>query len=141
MSRRIGRLDPVEEADVSASLDRVAELLEAAARELRDFAGSSRGDLDPLVGGEAQCDVPGQEPVAPPPMTPPISTETSPVPTTDLPLLMTRAEVAQLLRIHERTVRRLRLDPEMQFPEPIQLGTSLRWKRSSIMRWIASKAQ
>ncbi len=123
MSRRIGRLDPVEEADVSASLDRVAELLEAAARELRDFAGSSRGDLDPLVGGEAQCDVPGQEPVAPPPMTPPISTETSPVPTTD------------------RTVRRLRLDPEMQFPEPIQLGTSLRWKRSSIMRWIASKAQ
>jgi predicted DNA-binding transcriptional regulator AlpA len=122
----------------NASLVAVLSDLAAIGRKLVETSESA---LALLERGEAQCDVPGPEPVAPPIMTPLTSTETSPVTTADLPLLMTRAEVAQFLRIHERTVGRLRADPGMQFPEPVHLGTALRWKRSSIMRWIGSRAR
>jgi predicted DNA-binding transcriptional regulator AlpA len=126
-------------APIIPALDRVAGLLEEAARELRTLAGTSRGDLDPLRGVEAQCDVPEPEPVAPPPMTPPTSTEASPVTTADLPMLMTRTEIVGLLRIHARTFARLRADPEVEFPEPVRIGSALRWRRSSIMRWLAAR--
>src|SRR5204863_8394305 len=86
---------------VTASLERAAALLETAARELRELAGSSRTPLAPPRGVEAECDVPGMEPEAA--MTPPTTIETTEPTTTELPMLMTRAEVVGLLRIHPRT--------------------------------------
>jgi predicted DNA-binding transcriptional regulator AlpA len=123
---------------VSASLERAAALLETAARELRKLAGTSGTPLAPPRGAEAECDVPGTEPAAA--MAPPISTETSPSAIADLPMLLTRAEVVGLLRIHPRTFGRLRVDPEVGFPEPVRLGSALRWRRTSIMRWLAARA-
>lgn len=110
-------------ATVSASLDHVAELLEAAARELRNLAGSSKGDLDPLREGEAEC---GRSPTMP----------HSP----DPGVLMRRHEVAELLRVDLRTLDRWRADPTMKFPEAVRRGRVLRWKRTSIERWLASRA-
>jgi predicted DNA-binding transcriptional regulator AlpA len=126
-------------APIIPALDHVAALLEEAARELRSMAGSSGGDLDPLRGVEAQCDVPGPEPVAPPPMTPPTSTAASPVTTADLPMLMTRREVAALLRIQPRTLSRWCADPSVGFPEPCHRARVLRWRRTAIERWLAAR--
>ncbi len=59
---------------------------------------------------------------------------------TEINELMTRAEVAELLRIDPRTLDRLRADPEARFPRPIQLGRLVRWRRSTIERWLTARA-
>jgi predicted DNA-binding transcriptional regulator AlpA len=48
--------------------------------------------------------------------------------------LLTAAEVAGLLRIDPRTLRSLR--HERSFPRPVQVGRSLRWRRSAVERYL-----
>jgi excisionase family DNA binding protein len=48
--------------------------------------------------------------------------------------LLTAAEVAGLLRIDQRTLRSLR--HERSFPRPVQVGRSLRWRRSAVERYL-----
>lgn len=48
--------------------------------------------------------------------------------------LLTVAEVAGLLRIDQRTLRSLR--HERSFPRPVQVGRSLRWRRSAVERYL-----
>lgn len=124
----------------TASIDRVADLLEEAAREIRSLAGTSGIPLPSLGGVEAECDSNGQEPEEHQIMTPPTTIEAPTNAVDSPPLLMTRREVADLLRIHERTLGRIRADPEVRFPEPVQLGSALRWRRATIMRWLAARA-
>ena len=50
------------------------------------------------------------------------------------PPLMTRKEVATLLRIHVRDLRRLVL--EGVFPPGIKLGRRVRWRRKTVERWL-----
>ena len=53
--------------------------------------------------------------------------------------LMTRREVAALLRIDLRTLGRWRSDPSVGFPEPVHRARVLRWKRTAIERWLAAR--
>lgn len=50
------------------------------------------------------------------------------------PLFITAAELAKLLRISTRTLWRLRSAKKM--PEPIRLGTAVRWRIDVIQDWI-----
>ena len=54
-----------------------------------------------------------------------------PVPTE----VLTRDEVAALLRIHPRDLRRLVL--EGAFPAGFKVGRRLRWRRATVERWIS----
>ena len=56
--------------------------------------------------------------------------EALPVPTA----LMTRDEVAGLLRVHARDLRRLVL--EGAFPPGFKVGRRLRWRRETVEAWI-----
>jgi excisionase family DNA binding protein len=48
--------------------------------------------------------------------------------------LMTIAEVAELLRVSQRTVDRMR--QEGTIIQPIKVGRQLRWRKSEILQWI-----
>jgi predicted DNA-binding transcriptional regulator AlpA len=78
-----------------------------------------------LRAGEAECRSPGNEPEAQMP--------TSPT------ALMTRREIAALLRIDARTLSRWRSDPNVGFPEPCHRARVLRWRRTAIERWLAAR--
>lgn len=53
------------------------------------------------------------------------------------PLLMTKSELADDLRCSDRQVDKLVTAGDL--PEPIRVGASPRWSRSTIVEWIASK--
>jgi predicted DNA-binding transcriptional regulator AlpA len=114
-----------DDALASTGLGRVADLLEEAAREIRSFAGSSRGDLDPLGAHEAECRPPGSEPEA-----------TDPMPTPKPSLLLTQRQVAELLQVGTRTLARLRRDPRAKFPGPMKRARALRWRCKDIEAWL-----
>lgn len=117
---------------MSATNDRIAALMEQLARELRGAPETSTNSIPFLREAEAQCasaherEKEKEEMIAPPVAPPPV--------------LMTRPEVAELLRIDIRTLHRIRADPNARFPRPIQIGSAIRWRRNSIERWIASRA-
>lgn len=48
--------------------------------------------------------------------------------------LLSAKEVADLLDAHERSVRRWSL--EGRIPKPVQLGRSVRWRRTELVRWL-----
>jgi excisionase family DNA binding protein len=50
------------------------------------------------------------------------------------PLMMTVDEVAEALGISTRQVWRLRSKGDI--PEPLNIGRSVRWRRSDVLRWI-----
>ena len=108
--------------------DRIAALMDQLAREIRGSAETSKDALPSLRDPEAQC-VSNAQPrekennkmIASP---------------TEPPVLMTRAEVAELIRIDLRTLDRWRADPEVRFPVPVRVGRVLRWRRSSVERWL-----
>jgi excisionase family DNA binding protein len=50
------------------------------------------------------------------------------------PLMMTVGEVADALGISTRQVWRLRCKGDI--PEPVNIGRSVRWRRSDVLRWI-----
>lgn len=54
-----------------------------------------------------------------------------PVPVTTL---LTRDEVAEILRVHPRDLRRLVLAGE--FPAGIKVGRRLRWRRTTLEKWL-----
>lgn len=58
---------------------------------------------------------------------------------TDPHSLLTAADVAALLQIDVRTLRRMR--HERSFPRPTRVGRSLRWKRSLVERWLDGSAR
>jgi predicted DNA-binding transcriptional regulator AlpA len=87
----------------------------------RKLVDSSESALALLNRAEAQCDVP-ETPMS-----------TSPA------ALMTRSEVAALLRIDPRTLSRWCADPSFGFPEPVHRARVLRWKRTAIERWLAAR--
>lgn len=114
-------------APQDSALARVADLLEEAAREIRNLAGSSRGDLDPLDVDEAECLSSGREPV----------------PETTMPTashLLTREETIAVLRVGERSFSRLRSDRAQKFPGPVR-GRPLRWRRGDIEKWLARRSR
>jgi excisionase family DNA binding protein len=52
------------------------------------------------------------------------------------PVLVTVKEVAELLGVSDRHVRRLTDSGAM--PPPLRLGTLVRWRRTDIEAWIAA---
>jgi predicted DNA-binding transcriptional regulator AlpA len=112
------RQDPV------AVEERLAHVLEQLAAECRKLAGSSGIHVDSLGAREAECRPSPREAHMP----------TSPTTPT---ALLTRAEVAGLLRVGDRTLARLRSDPRAKFPQPIKRARALRWRRGEVEKWIA----
>lgn len=55
------------------------------------------------------------------------------------PALLTSGEVARVMRVHERTLRRLRTDNPTGFPAPLQLGRALRWRASEVKAWMEGR--
>jgi predicted DNA-binding transcriptional regulator AlpA len=104
----------------------LARILADLAAVGRKLVETSESALALLERAEAQC----VSPETPMPASP---TET-------LSALMTRREVAALLRIEPRTLSRLRADPEFEFPDPVHVGSAVRWRRSSVMRWVAARS-
>lgn len=56
-----------------------------------------------------------------------------------IPELFTAREVAQVLRISERSVWRLLL--EKKIPAPLHVGRAARWKKSDIELWFETATQ
>lgn len=106
-------------------LERVAALLEEAARELRTLGRSSGNGLATLHNDEAECPSPTGSTMDP-----------SPTATT----LMTGTEVCAHLRIDARTLRRWRSDPSKNFPQAVRRARPLRWRRITIERWLTARA-
>jgi excisionase family DNA binding protein len=52
------------------------------------------------------------------------------------PLMMTADELAETLCISKRQVWRLKAKGGL--PKPVNIGTSVRWRRSDILEWIAA---
>ena len=55
----------------------------------------------------------------------------------ELPDLLTREELADLLRVDARTLRRLELQGDV--PPAISIGGSKRWRRAAITRWLRER--
>lgn len=53
--------------------------------------------------------------------------------------LLTAMQLAELLNISERTLYRLKSRGSL--PAPIQLGGSVRWRRTEILEWVADGCQ
>jgi predicted DNA-binding transcriptional regulator AlpA len=51
--------------------------------------------------------------------------------------LMNATETAAALGVHRRTLHRMRQEPN--FPKPIKVGTSRRWKRSDVERFMRAR--
>ena len=106
---------------MSASDSRLADILERIARELRDPAGIT---LPSLGDDEAVHDVAAQTPRQKGNVM-----ETS--------LLLSTVEVGAMLNLHPRTVRRMWRAGVL--PGAIQIGKSVRWRRSDIERWLEAQ--
>jgi predicted DNA-binding transcriptional regulator AlpA len=104
--------------------EQLAIILERIAHELRQSAGTSTNALALLGAAE------GSHGRAKP--RPAMNTLTT---TSDL---MTAGDVAKLLHLDVRTVRRMRL--MSQIPDPVRIGNALRWRRRDIERWIEERA-
>jgi len=52
------------------------------------------------------------------------------------PLMMTADELAETLCISKRQVWRLKAKGDL--PKPVNIGTSVRWRRSDVLEWIAA---
>lgn len=62
--------------------------------------------------------------------------------TTEIPTLLTREEVADLLGVTTETLRIWRADPEMAFPPPLRLSArTTRWTAEQITDWLASRME
>jgi excisionase family DNA binding protein len=57
----------------------------------------------------------------------------------DFPALLTSTEVARLLRVNERTLRRLRTEDSDSFPKPLQLGRVIRWRADDVKAWMEGR--
>lgn len=57
--------------------------------------------------------------------------------TVDTLEMLTKKDVARLLRVTDRHVHNL--VQAGRFPAPIKLGTSVRWPRAVILSWLAAQ--
>ncbi|MFN0009297.1 MAG: helix-turn-helix transcriptional regulator [Planctomycetota bacterium] len=105
-------------------LTHVAELLEAAARELRSASGTWGIGLHTLLEPEAEC--------VPESNTPP--RDAMPI---EKPMLMTAAQVAAEFQIHERTLGRMVAAGEG--PKPIKVRGATRFRRTAVEKWVARR--
>ena len=55
------------------------------------------------------------------------------------PIMMTADELAETLCISKRQVWRLKAKGDI--PKPVNIGRSVRWRRSDILEWIAGGCQ
>jgi predicted DNA-binding transcriptional regulator AlpA len=110
--------------------ERLAQILEHLATECRKLVGTSEGGL-PLLREDPQHPVDVET-------TPSVIEAVEPE-TTARPILLTRREVADLLRIGERSLARWQNDPRAKFPKPIRRGRVVRWRRVQIDRWLARR--
>jgi predicted DNA-binding transcriptional regulator AlpA len=99
----------------------LARILADLAAVGRKLVETSESGLALLREREAQC----------------VSPET-PMPSSPT-ALMTRREVAAMLRIEPRTLSRWCADPSVGFPEPCHRARVLRWRRTAIERWLAAR--
>lgn len=58
---------------------------------------------------------------------------------TETPLTIKKPAVCKLLEISERKLELLVRDGD--FPNPIKIGGSVRWRRETIVAWLESKDQ
>jgi excisionase family DNA binding protein len=58
---------------------------------------------------------------------------------TDMDPVLDHHDLAKLLNVGDRTLRRMRNDGRI--PDPIMLGTKPRWLRSRIDAWLAKEAR
>jgi predicted DNA-binding transcriptional regulator AlpA len=101
----------IPEALTSSAATAIAEILERAAADIRARVGSSRIRLDDLGHDGAHDDV-----------------------------LLDPPALAALLKIDERTLRRLRAGHEI--PEPVMLGVRKpRWRKHDIDAWLAERSE
>lgn len=127
--------DPVAKwaSNFALMADLHARLAQAYLQIAEDSSGSSTGGLDPLGEREAECRSDPREPTSRPDPPMPITATAKP------PLLLTQAQLCELLQVGPRTVRRLRSDPAAKFPAPIKRARILRWRREQIEFWIAGR--
>jgi excisionase family DNA binding protein len=55
------------------------------------------------------------------------------------PKLITKAELARMLQLSQRTV--YRMAQEKRLPAPIRLGSAIRWRQDTITEWIENDCQ
>jgi predicted DNA-binding transcriptional regulator AlpA len=91
----------------------IAVILERAAAEIRTAIGSSGNGLADL--GDQLAHVHQHD------------------------VLLTPANLAAMLQINERSLRRMR--SAGQIPEPIWVGKLPRWKRDIVLRWLEERAE
>jgi predicted DNA-binding transcriptional regulator AlpA len=122
---------------VTVSPEPLARILGDLAAIGRKLVETSESALALLERGEAECrpSPRGAGPRAEAKM--PTSPTASP--SASASALMTRAEVADLLRLGDRTLARLRNDPRAKFPQPIKRARALRWRRGDVEAWIAGR--
>lgn len=53
---------------------------------------------------------------------------------TELAVLLTAEELAEMLKVAVRTVWRLRSSGKL--PRPVSIGSSIRWRKNEIVAWI-----
>ena len=113
-----------------ARLGRAADLLEAAVREIRAVVGTSKDRLDGLATFEAECHPDKDDGAA-------SGSHTRINESTEQEVTMTSIEVAAMLKVHLRTLRRMRAAGEG--PTFIGFGRSVRYQRSQVLRWLAER--
>jgi excisionase family DNA binding protein len=104
---------------VTVPPDPLVQVLSDLAAVGRKLVETSESALALLAEREAEC---------------PVS-----MPTPPDTAILTAKEVADLLRVTERTFRRLRSSG--QGPQPIKVRGALRWRREAVDRWIARKQE
>lgn len=52
-------------------------------------------------------------------------------------VLLNATETAAVLGVHRRTFTRMRKEPN--FPKPVKLGTSTRWRRNDVERFMRAR--
>jgi excisionase family DNA binding protein len=55
------------------------------------------------------------------------------------PKLLTKKQLAAMLQLSQRTVYRMAM--EKRLPQPIKLGSAIRWRQDTIQDWIESDCQ
>jgi predicted DNA-binding transcriptional regulator AlpA len=100
----------------------IVQVLADLAAVGRRLVATSESALALLAKDEAECR--SDEPTAMP--APP--TETA---------LLTGREVVALLKVSDRTFRRLRASG--QGPQPVKVGGAMRWRREAVLRWLARR--
>lgn len=114
---------------MTAGNDALATVFTDLAAIGRKLVETSKSALALLEAREAECR----------PSPPETAAQSMPTISQPEPMLLTRREVADLLRVGERTLSRWLADPRGKFPKPIRRGRVLRWRRGEVERWLEGR--